>query len=304
MWADGALPKGQVHVVGDQFDYEYIPKTGMVSFKRQLQTIARTPMLVLRCNSPPPPSPLPSSSLTEIPYSEKMCTTSEERKLIYGSHPMINALCPKEKEWMQPVLHDLDSLVMKFPLAWAMGKFVPLPVPDEWKTLANDDEGDAMTTEMHDIYKGVAWLTIGNIILDEEKERCYLIKDILHCNWSPTFLPRKGETLMDWHIRLVEKVLEWKGNMDENYADYINIRPITKLVMDPIEVDWRGFTVLDARGNITVKEKKCRSEFSSFPFTRRNVKFFCWCSFTQRNTTTCMVTLLYIKELHDLSSFL
>ncbi len=183
-----------------------------------------------------------------------MCTTKEERKAIFGAHPMVKALCPKDIPWMEPTFHDLDSLVMKFPLSWSFGKFVACEIPDFWKRLPVDFEGiDPLTEEMNKLYKGICWLTIGNVILCEESEKCLLIKDIVHCDWDPSILPRKHETLMDYHRHMVEECKGWKNNQ-KDYSDYIEIKPVTKLVCQELQVDWNMFVENMAEGNLVLKE--------------------------------------------------
>ncbi len=191
-----------------------------------------------------------------------MCTTKEERKEIFAEHPMIKELCPVDKPWMEPTYHDLDSLVMKFPLSWAFGKFAPCEVPDLWKRLPTDFEGaDPLTQEMHEIYKGICWLTVGNVILCEESKKCLLIKDIVHCDWNPSVLPRENETLMDYHKEMVKECKGWMGDQ-KNYSDYIEIKPVTKLICQELLVDWRSFRKNDAQANLVLKEEELDPKLS------------------------------------------
>ncbi len=46
MWADKALPEGEIWAIEDQFDRDWVNHTGMVSIKTQMCQIARTPMLM------------------------------------------------------------------------------------------------------------------------------------------------------------------------------------------------------------------------------------------------------------------
>ncbi len=168
---------------------------------------------------------------------ELLCTTKEQRLEIYGKHPLKGDKIKKTEPWKQPIFHQMDSMVMKFPLSWAFGKFVACVVPEHRKEF----ESTRRSKEFDDIYHGVCFLTIGNILVNVEERRAGIIKDIKHCDWLPSPLPRRGESAIQWHLRLVNIIKGWEEKHANKEHKYISIEPLTIVALDEIRINWDSF---------------------------------------------------------------
>ncbi len=187
-----------------------------------------------------------------------MISTKEDRIILYFDHSFIQAFpADLEDPWTRPIRHQMDSMVMQFPLAWSLGKFVATKVPHSWKDLHNPKH-DANTAELAERldkrYYGVAFLTIGNAVINEKTHECFIIKNVFHDEWDPSPLPQEGETPQTYHLRLAKIVDGWKKAKKPKKKGHIQIRPVSTLVLEKIVVDdWSP--TLNIQGHLELKEE-------------------------------------------------
>ncbi len=192
-----------------------------------------------------------------------MCTTKEERKRIYGTSSLLKNLDNETfNEWQKPILHEMDSQTCEMAFPWAFGKFIPCKVPNSWKDVSPHSEESFSETsdDIFDSYMGVSFLTVGNVLINIERKKCGLIKDIIHGNWDPSPLPLDDESVMDWHLRLVAECKQANKRHKEGVSDYIIFTPVTTIIMDEIILDWEDFSLDNVHGTLRISKVKMREE--------------------------------------------
>ncbi len=193
-----------------------------------------------------------------------MCSTREQRERIYGSSAFLRETTINAEPWRKPVLHQVDSQVFQFVIAWVFGKFIPCAVPKNWTSIpfAAEDNASEDTDDIFDCYMGVSFLTVGNVLINPRKRKCGLIKDIIHDNWDPSPLPFPGESLLEWHLRLVSVSKIAQGKKKEGNENYLKFKPVTTVVLDEILLDWNNFNITNMHGDYIMKTSKLTPELS------------------------------------------
>ncbi len=178
---------------------------------------------------------------------------------MYWSNPFSKTCKNAEYPFDKPFLHEADSRVMEMVIAWAFGKFIACPVPEDW--FLENEEGEVKDLDAP--YRGVCYLTIGNILIDRVHHRCLVIKDIIHDDWDPSPLPQEGESLAEWHARLVVELKKWEARRKDGIEDYITMRPVTKLVVEELDLDWNNFNLDDIHAKWRLHETDANVQFRS-----------------------------------------
>ncbi len=136
-------------------------------------------------------------------------------------------------------------MIYKMPYFWAFGKIIPCRVENEWMYYPSngdphqgeyEEDGEELKDRgaiLRSIYYGVCFIVPGCVIQNKVDDTMFIVKDIVHNDFSPSILPEKDSNLAQWHRKLVRMVRGWKSLGDTKKK--LEIKPVNHLVLEEMK---------------------------------------------------------------------